>query len=1678
MGLDSVGINRDGYPIQVPVLPVSAAMERLVDALRTLDTGRRRCGINDLCLSIALHRAVAQGEDETWDERPITRVSEDDALLADAIDVLSGALESVDDLPVTAIAAVIMRGLRGIAHSPRSGAATLRLLGGLANRDSALASAAALAAFGDALARESEWWCDADRVRHWEGWPSNLRWSLIELGTIRASRESDFRTLEQIGAAVRDEIIGLRPTDARAIRRWLGISASPRFNNAFDRLEEMRLQVLDALNFRRDEPDVADLMTALERCPASAARAEFVRTLWELALNPDDSGLWTTLSRIEQNFGETSDYERSVATLGRCLRARTLEGFDEAAALLEGEIASLPSMPLDRIPWMERFTSTRIRLRSEATWGPSAIFAAAVRRLVLIGQSLSITMSESNHRERVDSLLRHAQETIVRRGGDGTFLAGQHPVWVTERRTMEVERLIDEGRLDGAFDMWFEIAQEVHERTVANILRTVANETEWSPCSPIDEASRGLLSALVHIAGARTDADFEELACDLLLLVDHASPEGVELAAIRTPEGDSGGVALASLVEAFDAYREAVFWRSQMSKLSARHRPFGGKTVLMGAEPLEVINWLSDLGRNTTAYVARLMLELLDESGDGTRVERMRQDGWFTRSLSLDLTSDIWAQLRTPDVQEILALRNQATEMFSSLIDVPDSGQSFVAPADFHESIEVNSTWGLIQNIAQGVRKDARNALRSRGHASFSVDGLIPVLNVAQELRDALIAESRIDQALELIVRGNRLIGELGHPFQYMSIIQALVEDDRAVDAAHTLHALRRAGARVDLRAVTFVVSALIRGIEAGLRADAPSLDLSDQLDLIEDLAERLGTGEWDVVLYSRLIAANLMLGRLERCERLAMAARESAISDPKLEVQLLRARVRLEPDAIDAAIDSAERNGAAGAADLPIVVSRALGAEALVERGLAWVEEESLDDERRARLFESFMEGVAFAGTDAGVTGRPIDAEVLSVILEGMYSERLPITGPSLLFVLVTASRVARSGTDSDRLVVAQEAQRLVRAAESKGIENFDERVIEQLAWLAKWTRSRKLAVDTVRLAEETRIPWTSSLAGRLIEALVFSGDVSTARPLLVRGLEVSESPQQETYLYNVFLSLLRGRAFDDERSALVAEMQARGLDLDRFSRAEIGLALAAGGGFEDESRMLRGSTVEKWNELVGPLREGAKLFEPIVARLRLELRTLGRALEAGRPTDRLLERCQDVADVTRDLAETTREFQEAVSSDADGAYSPTRYSITSDIVHELSQPAATLGLQVRELRRALESGEAERAGPLVENLSSTAQVLGRKLKSYRDSLADADSVAASESEVQISRAFERAVETLDPELRGSARIVGLESLKRDLKYQRELVVRGNLYLLQRAFFAMLTNSLEAMGRAGVDDPVIRVEGLYHPTRLLEGADHGTIQLFISDSGPGIPREIADEIFKAGFSTRRQRGLGLGLATVAAIVELHGGVVQLVSPESARFIIVLPAADLGQDETRVSALMHEDEVSIAPEPLRPVLRSGAEAAGARARGTIIRIDPDRGADGSEERLVRGWILIDGLDVPISFFTDRGDVSVGVDVELSVRQTRSGPIGEDLVVRDPEPSGERVVGVVDRVPEPGTPYGFISLPERGEQVAFFAGAQYCVDDIRVGDTVSALLVPSFNWAKNGPALQAIRIECR
>jgi signal transduction histidine kinase len=81
----------------------------------------------------------------------------------------------------------------------------------------------------------------------------------------------------------------------------------------------------------------------------------------------------------------------------------------------------------------------------------------------------------------------------------------------------------------------------------------------------------------------------------------------------------------------------------------------------------------------------------------------------------------------------------------------------------------------------------------------------------------------------------------------------------------------------------------------------------------------------------------------------------------------------------------------------------------------------------------------------------------------------------------------------------------------------------------------------------------------------------------------------------------------------------------------------------------------------------------------------------------------------------------------------------------------------------------------------------------------------------------------------------------------------------------------------------------------LATGVDGAWATLSVTDDGPGVPAAEREAIFRRlyrGDASRSQRGLGLGLSLVKAVVESHGGTVMVGDAPGggARFTVSLRA--------------------------------------------------------------------------------------------------------------------------------------------------------------------------------------------
>jgi CheY-like chemotaxis protein/two-component sensor histidine kinase len=150
----------------------------------------------------------------------------------------------------------------------------------------------------------------------------------------------------------------------------------------------------------------------------------------------------------------------------------------------------------------------------------------------------------------------------------------------------------------------------------------------------------------------------------------------------------------------------------------------------------------------------------------------------------------------------------------------------------------------------------------------------------------------------------------------------------------------------------------------------------------------------------------------------------------------------------------------------------------------------------------------------------------------------------------------------------------------------------------------------------------------------------------------------------------------------------------------------------------------------------------------------------------------------------------------------------------------------------------------------------------------------------LDLATVIEAAIETAHP-------IIDAKAIRLEQSLDRSTgQVLGDSIRLQQIIGNLLSNSIKFTPRDGKIEVKLERVG-------------GNAQITVSDTGCGISPEFLPYVFDRfrqadSASTRVQSGLGLGLAIVSRLVELHSGTVQALSDgvgKGATFIVSLPVA-------------------------------------------------------------------------------------------------------------------------------------------------------------------------------------------
>jgi len=258
----------------------------------------------------------------------------------------------------------------------------------------------------------------------------------------------------------------------------------------------------------------------------------------------------------------------------------------------------------------------------------------------------------------------------------------------------------------------------------------------------------------------------------------------------------------------------------------------------------------------------------------------------------------------------------------------------------------------------------------------------------------------------------------------------------------------------------------------------------------------------------------------------------------------------------------------------------------------------------------------------------------------------------------------------------------------------------------------------------------------------------------------------------------------------------------------------------------------------------------------------------------------CRDITE--RKHAEEERErllLQEKEAREEAETANRMKDEFLATISHELRTPlTAILGwanmlnrgslsqLQTRRALQVIEQSAKSQAG-LVDDILDTSRIItGRmKLDAHR---------------IEIERVFQAAIDVIRPS--AEAKRIDLQVVIDD----RDGIVFGDANRVQQVIWNLLSNAVKFTGEGGcVQARLSRTEG--------------QIEIAVTDTGMGIEPQFIPYVFDRfrqadSTSTRKYGGLGLGLAIVRHVVEMHGGTVAASSPgkgQGATFKVRFPIA-------------------------------------------------------------------------------------------------------------------------------------------------------------------------------------------
>lgn len=301
----------------------------------------------------------------------------------------------------------------------------------------------------------------------------------------------------------------------------------------------------------------------------------------------------------------------------------------------------------------------------------------------------------------------------------------------------------------------------------------------------------------------------------------------------------------------------------------------------------------------------------------------------------------------------------------------------------------------------------------------------------------------------------------------------------------------------------------------------------------------------------------------------------------------------------------------------------------------------------------------------------------------------------------------------------------------------------------------------------------------------------------------------------------------------------------------------------------------------------------------------------------------------------------------------------LAAGIAHDFNNVLSPVIMGVSLFRRRLTTEQDQKLLTAIENSANRGAGLVRQILGFAHGVAGG---------VQVVQPRHMLGELLDMMRQTFPKSIAIE----DDVYAGLWPIDANSSQLHQVLLNLCVNARDAMPAGGTLTVRAYNRDLDEMSAAMEGGKPGCYVVFeISDTGTGIPPEVAKRMWEPFFTTKRAGlGTGLGLSTVRSIVEGHHGFTFLSTQlgRGTTFRILLPAevaAEVEEVANAATSLPHGNGELVIVADDDPSVRAITSATLAAHGYTVLMA-----ADGTEAlafiapRVLEVRVLITDLDMP------------------------------------------------------------------------------------------------------------------